>query len=1107
MLPCGDGTCDNGAGEDCETCAPDCACEIGETCNPNSGASGDAVCQDDCNLGGCPAGDICLHGSCSPGPCAAAQNIDRIVFGKIDGYQSPEGGTPNFSTQQLAALVASAQSAPLKSPGYDSDDSGVSADTKSVEIRKGLATCLSLEHRRHKLGPTMGYGLIVWQRNGAAVGNILGYGALTGGSGGILLPAPISSVTESGSFQVDSYDISNVPTGIPGLSFLDFFNVDNFDLNSMGLNPATIPQYMPTHLSIVDIESDGGGLDYWTLTVGYNDPVCGNDICEYNGGETCDGCPEDCGCSAPYACGDADTGICTCDDNPNDGYDCCAQSEIPVSECNALVELYHSLDGDNWNSTLTSDSEQWLLTDSQPSDWRGVIVTNNHVSELVLAWDNHAGVLPNNFNEYPELEVFMFANAPLTSGDIPSSLFDLQNLREVIIASNGIGGELPTNLTNATTLERIWIHSNSNLSGKLPSGWSQLSALRDLELGHNNFIGDIEMTFRDMPLLEHIVLRDNNFDGLAPRLDESANLQKYSISENNFSGPVPSFLTTLPNLNVIDADSNLLAGLVPADLMTLSLSTLSLQNNGCLTAGDNTVLEAWLDSMDPNWDNGWTGYPACDCFTDTHCPAGDPVCHIASGVCEATPPTCGDNICESPLETCVNCVADCGCDALETCDAGIGQCSCIDNEASDPDVSAPALVCGGGASGGSCGAGDVDYFRIYPQSAASPQAGISDYVVAGADVVCEALAYDIASDSYTSLDSDTSPTGGCTLSVALNPGIPMADVYYLKIEGAPGASSSAYTINTNCALGTPPAAVCGNGTVEGTEVCDDGDNINGEGCMADCSVCSTTSDSETIPYDCCAQTDIPVSECEALVALYNDTDGPNWTTNTNWLDSDTVNKGPSTWFGINVSGARVKNIGLPSNNLVNTIPSELENLSVMFDLQLNGNSLTGIIPSWLGNMTALRYLFLSENNFSGNIPPQIGGLLNLQQLLLFGNSLSGTIPPEIGDLSSLTFANLSLNNLEGLVPPDINAANLPLVGGLHLDRNECLTSGDNVTLTSFLQSVDNTGMPWNGGFNDETGSCQVCGDGVVSGTETCDDGMSDLPPSDGDGCDANCQVE
>ena len=41
-------------------------------------------------------------------------------------------------------------------------------------------------------------------------------------------------------------------------------------------------------------------------------------------------------------------------------------------------------------------------------------------------------------------------------------------------------------------------------------------------------------------------------------------------------------------------------------------------------------------------------------------------------------------------------------------------------------------------------------------------------------------------------------------------------------------------------------------------------------------------------FDCNNVTDVPKTECEALVALYDSTDGDNWTNNKNW----TSNKAP-----------------------------------------------------------------------------------------------------------------------------------------------------------------------------------------------------------------------
>ncbi len=47
-------------------------------------------------------------------------------------------------------------------------------------------------------------------------------------------------------------------------------------------------------------------------------------------------------------------------------------------------------------------------------------------------------------------------------------------------------------------------------------------------------------------------------------------------------------------------------------------------------------------------------------------------------------------------------------------------------------------------------------------------------------------------------------------------------------------------------------------------------------------------------FSCETVSEIPPLECEALVALYNSTNGAGWTISTNWLTTNT----PSNWYGI-----------------------------------------------------------------------------------------------------------------------------------------------------------------------------------------------------------------
>ena len=100
---------------------------------------------------------------------------------------------------------------------------------------------------------------------------------------------------------------------------------------------------------------------------------------------------------------------------------------------------------------------------------------------------------------------------------------------------------------------------------------------------------------------------------------------------------------------------------------------------------------------------------------------------------------------------------------------------------------------------------------------------------------------------------------------------------------------------------------------------------------------------------CPEVSEIPTLECEALVALYNATDGPNWTNNSGWLETDA----PCSWHGVTCSVGHVTELNLDFNQLSGSIPAELGDLSNLTDLLLNRNQLSGSIPVELGNLSNL----------------------------------------------------------------------------------------------------------------------------------------------------------
>ena len=163
----------------------------------------------------------------------------------------------------------------------------------------------------------------------------------------------------------------------------------------------------------------------------------------------------------------------------------------------------------------------------------------------------------------------------------------------------------------------------------------------------------------------------------------------------------------------------------------------------------------------------------------------------------------------------------------------------------------------------------------------------------------------------------------------------------------------------------------------------------------------------------------------ALVALYNETGGPRWTYNDNWLSAMPIGE----WRGVVMDrSGRVAELNLLRNQLRGEAPPELGNLTNLTNLELTGNKLSGEIPPELGNLANLTYLSLSggfihlpEDKLGGEIPPELGNLANLTYLSLSYNQLSGEIPPELGSLANLNELRLTDNQLSGEIPPELGS--------------------------------------------------------------------------------------
>lgn len=159
--------------------------------------------------------------------------------------------------------------------------------------------------------------------------------------------------------------------------------------------------------------------------------------------------------------------------------------------------------------------------------------------------------------------------------------------------------------------------------------------------------------------------------------------------------------------------------------------------------------------------------------------------------------------------------------------------------------------------------------------------------------------------------------------------------------------------------------------------------------------------------------DQKILERQALIDLYNATDGAHWTNNQNWGSDKPLKE----WHGVFTDDqGYVTTLDLGDNNLTGNFPESVCSLINLKYLGLSGNNLTGEIPESIGNLKKLEKLWLRVNQLSGSIPESIGELTELTELTMDCNQLTGQIPESLSNLKKIKILWLHYNQLSGSIP-------------------------------------------------------------------------------------------
>uniref|UniRef100_A0A0D9V740 non-specific serine/threonine protein kinase n=1 Tax=Leersia perrieri TaxID=77586 RepID=A0A0D9V740_9ORYZ len=267
-----------------------------------------------------------------------------------------------------------------------------------------------------------------------------------------------------------------------------------------------------------------------------------------------------------------------------------------VSALRALME--------NWQN----EPQSWMGSTDPCTSWDGISCSNGRVTEMwVLNFDSSLIV---NFETSATMKPGICRR--LTSinlqGTLSNTIGQLSSLTYLDLSNNpSLGGPLPPSIGNLKQLTTLF-------TGNIPEQIGTLRQLTFLALNSNKFTGGVPPTLGLLSNLFWLDLSDNQLSGKlpvssgsGPGLDQLFKAEHLIFDHNNFTGPIPGSLGTVPSIQIIRLDHNQFSGPVPGSIANLSLlmelSLASNQLNGTMPDLTSATALNYVDLSNNNFMN------------------------------------------------------------------------------------------------------------------------------------------------------------------------------------------------------------------------------------------------------------------------------------------------------------------------------------------------------------------------------------------------------------------------------------------------------------------------------------------------------------------------
>ncbi len=507
------------------------------------------------------------------------------------------------------------------------------------------------------------------------------------------------------------------------------------------------------------------------------------------------------------------------------------------------------------------------------------------------------------------------------AGNIPPEIGNLLGLKALKLFGNQLSGSLPMEIGNLSLLESLFLSINQ-LSGEIPTTFGNLSNLQSLSLYSNQLTGAIPLVLSNLSLLQSLNIASNHFTGTIPvALGNLFSLQSLILNSNQLTGNIPPVLGNLSSLQMLSLSINQLSGSIPQELGNLT-ALLKLYIGGNLLTGTipselgNLPLLQTLylnsNQLTGNIPSSLGNLSLLQLLSLSN-----------NRLYGAIPNELGNLASLQTLNLSLNQLTGNIPQGLKTLDT-LQSFWVYNNRLSGTIPNFTSLINYFNFSNNNYVFRDFETEHVaYLNNLAegysnSPQAKVDQTKTVN---VVEGF-------SYTLTTSLSNPNNNYQW---FKDGVPIGEItknkdYVIDIATLDSAGTYHVVITndivTDLILQRNPIIL----------------NVEINPCS------------------------VPEIEKQALVALYNLTDGPNWLNSWSMEQDIPV----CEWFGVTVTDGHVSKLELMDNGLIGTIPNELGNLTNLITLNLSNNQLSGTIPNTLNTITTLSTFIFDGNMFVFN---------------------------------------------------------------------------------------------------------------------------------------------